>query len=150
MSRNYKFHNLEGVYFISFAVVEWMDVFTRNDYKNIVVDGLQFCQLKKEMEIFAWCIKTNHVHLVFISTGEQKPGMLIGDFKRYTSNEIVKAIINKLQESRKEVLLEHFAKAASNSSNVNDYQFWQHDNHPIELWSNKVIDENKLRTSKSG
>lgn len=31
MSRNYKFHNPEGVYFVSSAVVEWIDVFTRND-----------------------------------------------------------------------------------------------------------------------
>ena len=27
------------------------------------------------------------------------------------------------------------------SSNVNQYQFWRHDNKPIELWSNKVIEE---------
>ncbi|MGB4575787.1 MAG: transposase, partial [Paludibacter sp.] len=27
------------------------------------------------------------------------------------------------------------------SSNVNHYQLWRHDNKPIELWSNKVIDE---------
>ena len=32
-------------------------------------------------------------------------------------------------------------KAGSKSSNVNKYQFWRHDNKPIELWSNKVIDE---------
>ena len=34
MSRNYKFHNPEGVYFVSFAVIEWLDVFIRNEYKN--------------------------------------------------------------------------------------------------------------------
>ena len=44
MSRNYKFHNPEGVYFVSFAVVEWLDVFTRNEYKDIVLDCLRFCQ----------------------------------------------------------------------------------------------------------
>ena len=92
MRRNYKFHNPEGVYFISFAVVYWLDVFTRNNYKNIVVDSLRFCQQKKEMEIFAWCIMTNHVHLVFRSAGKQKPGLLIGDFKRFTSKEIVKKL----------------------------------------------------------
>jgi len=36
MSRNYKFHNPIGVYFVSFAVVEWIDVFTRNEYKDIL------------------------------------------------------------------------------------------------------------------
>lgn len=141
MSRSYKFHDPDGVYFISFAVIEWLDVFTRNEYKDIVLDSLRFCQKEKGMEIFAWCVMTNHVHLVFRSASEQKPGLLIGDFKRFTSKEIVKAVRENPQESRKELLLGHFAKAAANSSNVNDYQFWQHDNHPIELWSNKVIDE---------
>ena len=37
--------------------------------------------------------------------------------------------------------MDHFSKAAAKASNVNNYQFWQHDNHSIELWSNKVIDE---------
>ena len=38
-------------------------------------------------------------------------------------------------------MLGQFLKAGSKSSNVNKYQFWRHDNKPIELWSNKVIDE---------
>ena len=36
MSRNYKFHK-EGLYFISFAVVGWLDVFTRNEYKDLLI-----------------------------------------------------------------------------------------------------------------
>ncbi|KAF0238644.1 MAG: hypothetical protein FD181_856 [Prolixibacteraceae bacterium] len=93
MSRNYKFYNPDGVYFISFAVVEWLDVFTRNEYKTILTDSLRYCQQNKGMEIFARCVMTNHVHLVFRSAGEQKPELLIGYFKRFTSKAIVKAII---------------------------------------------------------
>jgi len=141
MSRNYKFHNPEGVYFISFAVVEWLDVFTSNEYKDIVLDSLRYCQQEKGMEIFAWCIMTSHIHLIFRSGGGQKPELLICDFKRFTSKAIVKAIIENPKESRKEFLLEQFRKAGNSASNVNQYQFWRHDNHPIELWSNKVIDE---------
>lgn len=81
MSRNYKFHNPDGVYFVSFAVVEWLDVFTRNEYKNIIIDSLHYCQNNKAMEIFAWCIMTSHVHLVFRSSNDKKPGLLLGDFK---------------------------------------------------------------------
>ena len=141
MSRNYKFHNPDGVYFISFAVVEWLDVFTRNEYKTIIIDSLRYCQKEKGMEVFAWCLMTNHIHLIFRSTSKQKPELLIGDFKQFTSKAIVKAIISNPKESRKEHLLEQFLKTGRNSSNVNKYQFWRHDNHPIELWSNKVIDE---------
>lgn len=139
MSRNYKFRNPDGLYFVSFAVVEWLDVFTRNEYKNILVDSLQFCIKEKGMEIIAWCIMTNHMHLIFRSIKSQKPELLLGDFKRFTSKAIVKAITESPRESRKEVLLEQFLKAGKKSSNVTKYQFWRHDNKPIELWSNNVI-----------
>ena len=43
MSTKYKFHNPEGIYFVSFAVQGWVDVFTRNEYKNILVENLKFC-----------------------------------------------------------------------------------------------------------
>ncbi len=142
MSRNYKFYNPDGVYFVSFAVIEWLDVFIRNEYKNILLDSLHYCQQKKGMEIFAWCIMTSHVHLVFRSAKEEvKPEQLLGDFKRFTSNAIIKAIKENPRESRKEFLLNHFHKAGAMSSNNNNFQFWRHDNKPIELWSNKVIDE---------
>ncbi len=39
MSRKYKFYNPEGV---SFAVQGWGDVFTRNDYKDILRDFKKF------------------------------------------------------------------------------------------------------------
>jgi len=56
MSRNYKFHNPEGIYFVSFAVVNWLDVFTNNKYKDILVESLTFCQKNKGMEIIAYYI----------------------------------------------------------------------------------------------
>ncbi|WP_317043834.1 REP-associated tyrosine transposase [Kaistella haifensis] len=139
MSRNYKFHNPEGLYFISFAVVGWLDVFTRNEYKDLFLDSLRFCQKEKGFEIHAWCIMSSHVQLVFRSIKGQKPELLIGDLKRYTSKSIVKAIEENPRESRKQFLLEFFKKEGAKSSNVTHYQFWRHDNKPIELWSNRVI-----------
>ena len=139
MSRNYKFYNPEALYFISFAVVGWLDIFIRNEYKELFVKSLIYCQKEKGLEIHAWCMMTSHIHLVFRSVKGQKPELLIGDLKRFTSKAIVKAIQENPQESRKEFLLEFFKKEAQKSSNVKQFQFWQHDNKPIELWSNKVI-----------
>lgn len=139
MSRNYKFHNPEGLYFISFAVVGWLDVFIRNEYKDLFLDSMRFFHKEKGLEIHAWCLMTSHVHLVFRSIKGQKPELLIGDLKRFTSKTIVKAIQENPGESRKEFLLEIFKKEALKSSNVSNYQFWRHDNKPIELWSTHVI-----------
>ena len=99
MSRNYKFHNPEGVYFVSFAVVEWIDVFTRNEYKDIVLESLRYCQQEKGMELYAWCVMTNHVHLIFSRNKEEKPELILGSFKRFTSKAIVAAIKENPQEN---------------------------------------------------
>jgi REP element-mobilizing transposase RayT len=142
MSRSYKFYNPNGLYFVSFAVVGWLDVFIRNEYKELLLESLRYCQQQKGMEIHAWCIMTSHVHLVFASNNKSRPPeQLLGDFKRFTSKSIVKSIQENPLESRKEFLLDFFRKEALKSSNVENYQFWRHDNRPIELWSNTVIQQ---------
>ena len=140
MSRNYKFKNPDGLYFVSFATVFWIDVFIRPVYFDCLVTNLNFCVDKKGMEIYSWCIMPSHVHLVFRST-LQKPEDLLRDFKTFTSKQIVKLIRENVQESRKEWLLNAFQKAAKKNSNNTNFQFWQQHNKPIELWSNAVIDQ---------
>jgi REP element-mobilizing transposase RayT len=61
MSRKYKFRNPDGVYFITFSVKGWADVFIRNEYKNILLENLKYCQQNKGLEIFAWCKMSSHV-----------------------------------------------------------------------------------------
>ena len=141
MSRNYRFHNPNAPYFVSFAVVEWLDVFTRNEYKDILLESLAFCQKEKGMEIYAWVIMTNHVHLVFRSMEGIPPGQLLGSFKRHTSKAVVKAIDQNQRESRREILLDAFKRNGSQNSNVKQNQFWRQNNKPIELWSRKVISQ---------
>ena len=59
MSRKYKFHVNDKLYFISFAVVNWIDVFIKEEYKNVVIESWKYCQEKKGLEIYGWCIMTS-------------------------------------------------------------------------------------------
>jgi putative transposase len=141
MSRAYKIHNPVGVYFLSFATVGWIDVFTRNLYKDILIDSLRYCQAEKGLLIHAWVIMTNHVHLVASVKEGNNLVDVVRDFKKHTSKEIVKAIIANPQESRKEWMVAIFKKAGAYNPNNKDFQFWRQDNKPIELFSNEVIDQ---------
>ena len=60
----YKIRNVEGIHFVTFAVVEWVDVFTRKEYCDIVIDSIKFCQNKKGLILYSWCLMSNHIHLV--------------------------------------------------------------------------------------
>ena len=69
MSRKYKFLNKEGLYFVSFATVNWVDarlkrygqVFVREMYCNILLESLSYCRLNKGLELYCWCIMPSHV-----------------------------------------------------------------------------------------
>lgn len=139
MSTKYKFRNVDGCYFISFATWGWIDVFTRRDYKNILVENIRYCQNEKGLELFAWCIMTNHVHLIARAMKDALMQDIVRDFKKHTSKVMIKTIMGNDQESRKEWMLELFARAGKNNGNNKDYQFWRQNNHPVELWSEHVI-----------
>ncbi|WP_378185632.1 transposase [Aquimarina sp. W85] len=140
MSRKHKFHNKSGLYFVSFATVYWIDVFSRENYLSILASSLGYCRRQKKMEIYEYCFMPSHVHLVF-RCGNEDPSGRIRDFKKYTAKKVLKAIQENPQESRKEWMLWMFAKAGKGKSNVSTYQFWQHHNKPIELWTDKVIEQ---------
>ncbi|MDQ6763784.1 MAG: transposase [Bacteroidota bacterium] len=61
---------------------------------------------------------SNHVHLI-ISAKENNVSDVLGDFKKFTSKQITKAIIEHSGESRKEWMLKIFKEAGeSNSRNA--------------------------------
>ena len=140
MSRKYKFSESTGAYFISFATVYWIDVFTRDVYFSIITSSLDYCRKNKGMEIYGYCIMPSHIHLIFRSA-EADPSGLIRDFKGFTSRKMLKTIEQNAQESRREWLMWMFEKAGKKNSNVKNQQFWQQNNKPIELWSLKVFEQ---------
>jgi REP element-mobilizing transposase RayT len=132
MSFTYKIYNQQGVYFIACTVHQWVDVFTRNEYKDILIGSLKHCQQEKGLCIYAWVIMTNHVHLI-IGTTKENLSDIIRDFKKYTSKKIFNAIANNPSESRKRWLLWLLRKD-------DDIIFWQEGYHGEEINSKAFYD----------
>ncbi|MEO7310465.1 MAG: hypothetical protein ABIX01_08715 [Chitinophagaceae bacterium] len=64
MRRKYKFRDSNKMYFISFAPVNWIDVFTGNEYREILLDSWKYCQQAKGLEIFGWYIMPSHIYMI--------------------------------------------------------------------------------------
>jgi putative transposase len=119
-------------YFLTFTVVDWVDVFIRPVYKQIIVDSLNFCIEKKGLKVFAWCLMTNHIHLI----AEAKEGFMLShiirDLKKFTAVSCLKAI-EKEHESRKDWMLYRFEFAGKFKNRIEKYNFWQDGYHGIYL-----------------
>ncbi len=87
-----RIQNTEGLYFITFATVQWVDVFTRSTYVNIVLESLKYCQKEKGLRVHAWCIMSNHLHLMISTKMNHHPSDVLRDFKKFTSKQIIAAI----------------------------------------------------------
>lgn len=64
MSRTHKIHDQDGIYFVTFTIIHWIDLFTRSDYSQLVIDSLKYCQENKGLRIHAFVIMSNHLHLI--------------------------------------------------------------------------------------
>ena len=137
MSEKYKIRDSQQLYFVSFATVNWVDVFTRRLYNNLFVDSLRYCQQHKGLEIYAWCLMSNHAHLIVSSETNDLAGIL-RDLKRHTAKVLLRAIEENAQESRRAWLLWMFERAGRTSAAPGQHQFWQHGSHPVELHSNEL------------
>lgn len=140
MSSKYKVGEDALPHFITFSVVGWIDVFSRELYKEIMIDSLQYSRDHKGLGVHAWIIMTNHVHLI-MSSETNKIENLVRDIKKFTSKKIIAAIEDSNSESRKEWLLNMFRYRGRNNPNNKEYQFWKQDYHPIELNNNEKLQQ---------
>jgi REP element-mobilizing transposase RayT len=133
MSTGYQIYDQSAPYFVTFQIVNWVDLFTRSTYRNIFMKSLKYCQEKKGLEVFAWVIMSNHVHLMIRSSTHDLSGT-VRDLKKFSSKAFINAIKNS-DESRKDWMLKIFSE--SNGK----HQVWTHENHAEQLYSNGFIQQ---------
>jgi len=130
-SGGFKIRNKTGMHFLTFSVVCWVDVFTRQVYCDMVVESLKFCQENKGLLVHGWVIMSNHLHLL-VSVPEGDLSAVLRDFKRFTASRILTYIEYNKRESRREWMMAIFRQKGQGNSRNKTCQFWQQDNHPFE------------------
>lgn len=126
----YLISDQHAVYFLTFTVVGWVDVFTRKACRDIIVSSLNYCAANKGLHVYSWCLMSNHLHLMGFVEEPNTMSAFIRDFKKYTAREIL-SYIEKDTESRKEWMLAYFKEEGSRDKRITTYKFWKEDNHAI-------------------
>jgi putative transposase len=132
MSYAYRIYDQQGVHFVTFTVHQWVDVFTRKIYVDLLLENLRYCQTHKGLKIYAWVVMTNHCHLI-LRTESLKLSDVIRDFKKHTAKRIFEAISTNEIESRKRWLLWLLQKD-------DHIWFWEEGYHGEEITTKKFFD----------
>lgn len=139
MSSNYSILNPEGIYFVTLSTVKGVDVFTTKIYRDIILKTLRYFRKERGLIIFSWCIMSNHVYMI-LSTRNNDLSEVLRDMKEFTCKEIMKAIELE-NDSRKEWMLSMFRLIGEEKNDYKKDQFWQEENHSMELLNSIVINE---------
>lgn len=140
MGRKYKFHDNERLYFVTFTIIHWIDIFIRRQFRDIFYESVAFCQKNKGLQVYAYCIMTSHIHLI-IGTHKNPLSDIVRDLKAFTSRKIKIEMDAGTFESRKDWIMRMCRSAGIYNKNNIDFQLWVQNNHPIQLDSNYMMDQ---------
>lgn len=138
MSHQYRVRNPEDIYFVTFTIVDWIDLFTRPVYKDMIVESLAYCREHKGLEIHAYCLMTNHLHLLVSAQLPAKLADIIRDFKKYTNKQIIK-LVEQENESRRDWIMYRFQYHAKFNTRIQDHKVWQDGYHGIACDYPKIL-----------
>ncbi|MCH8534800.1 MAG: transposase [Flavobacteriaceae bacterium] len=137
MGGGYQIRDQSKPHFVTFTIINWIDVFSRKSYKDIIVNNLNYCINNKGLIVYGYVIMSNHIHLIIQSQHGDLSG-LIRDFKKFTSKAILKQIQTS-KESRRDWLLNLFHKSIESHKRNKTFQLWKYGNHPEEINSEKFL-----------
>ena len=132
MKSRYKFLEKGYPYFITSTVIEWLPVFTKKEYFEIIIKALKFCRANKKLKIYAYVILENHLHLI---TSGENLAKIIKEFKSFTARKI----INTLQENNAKWILSQLSFYKKKFKKNSDHQLWQEGVHPKMIGDEEIL-----------
>jgi REP element-mobilizing transposase RayT len=135
MQRGCKIDKQDGIYFMTFTIVDWLYALKPAKHKKIICDSLNYCAEKKGLRIYCYVIMDTHMHLIATALNNNLSSV-IRDFKSFTAEKIIDSYLMESTAHSKD-MLNRFAHFANKHSRNKKYQVWQQYNHPEEVYSNK-------------
>ncbi|MBS1621376.1 MAG: transposase [Bacteroidetes bacterium] len=133
----YKIRDQAATHLLTFSIMGWIDIFSRQRYRDIVLESFGFCRSKKSLQIGAFVIMTNHIHTIWTAPNKNLSD-IIRDFKTFTSKAITQSIKEE-PESRRDWLLYMFQFYAKVSPANDFFKVWTGNNHPEEITGDSFL-----------
>ncbi len=133
----YRITNPTGLYFITATIVDWVDIFTRQSYRDVIIENLNFYHQQRGLRTYGYVIMPNHCHFI-LQQPEGNLSFAIRDFKKMTARTIADMLQSE-PESRREWLLHRLKWNAGRNTNTANHQVWIHSSHAEEIWSYKFF-----------
>ena len=136
MKSRYKIFDQQAVHFITSSIVDWLPIFKDDQYREIIINALEYRRKNKHLTLYAYVIMDDHIHATLSSENITK---LMKEFKSFTARKIV----NQLRSDGNKNLLGQLKACKKEYKIDSEFQVWQEGFHPkliqsLEMFNQKV------------
>jgi putative transposase len=114
----------DAIYYSTLTIIEWIDIFTKPEYFECLIDSLNYCQNNKGLQLHGYVFMTNHIHLIYSVLPDHKPEDFLRDFKKWTTRKIDSLLDQESRHYIRNLLSKSFHK-----KEINAFQLWQTQNY---------------------
>ena len=130
----YKIHEEHYPYFVTSSIVDYLPLFSLPELAEIVLEGLIFMQEKRDIELYAYVIMENHIHLVVEGEYLQEKLRL---FKSFAATRIIEVLKNRGRSK----ILDRLKWSKLKHKTQTVHQVWTEGLHPIQLTSVEMVNQ---------
>ena len=123
-------HTIHATQYFTATIHEWQPVLKDDRHKNIIIDSLQFLVNDKRIELNAFVIMSNHIHLIWQALRGFTPSGVQASFMKYTAQQIKRS----LQKVSSDKLLDFKVNKYDR-----EYQIWKREPLGIELLNESMF-----------
>jgi putative transposase len=118
--------------FYTATINNWQHLLEEDKHKNIIVDSLKFLVTEKRIELNAFVIMSNHIHLIWQPLFGFTPTDIQSSFMKYTAQQFKRTLTKNNIEALAIFKVNKYDR---------EYQFWKRDSLSIELISHAVFEQ---------
>ena len=116
--------------FYTATILDWKPLLKQDKYKEVVIKSLRFLVFQKRINLYAFVIMSNHIHLIWQPILVYTPDKIQHSLMSFTAHEFKK----DLQQNHPEVLSEFKVNVPDR-----EYQFWERNALGIDLFDEEVF-----------
>lgn len=120
---------LGEIYFWTATINQWQYLLQEDVYKNVIIDSLTYLCDKGKIDVFAFVIMPNHMHLIWRIKEKNGKEMPQASLLKYTAHEFRKMLIKD-----NEIKLARYTVQARNK----EHEFWRRDSIAVRLYTSSV------------
>ena len=83
------FIELGEIYFWTATINKWQPLLQRDDYKNVVISSLEYLSSMGKIDVFAFVIMPNHIHLIWRVNEHNGKETAQASFLKFTAHEFI-------------------------------------------------------------